>query len=318
MSTLRIGTRGSVLALTQTELVRAELQRQHPDLTVEIERITTKGDTILDRPLSALGARGLFVTEIEDAMRSGRIDCAVHSAKDLPSELPHDMTITAFLQRADARDMLVARIDGPSVTDLPAGARVGTSSPRRICQLRAVRPDLLVLDVRGNVDTRLRKLAAGEYDALVLAAAGLDRLQIQPEHAARLDTELMLPAVGQGALAIESRANDMRVAALFTPLNHTKTSIEVRVERAFLATLGGGCSAAVGAYATVLGSHVTLTGMIGSLEGHRVRDTRTAGINASLDIACEMARTLAKDLLREGKQWLTVAPAPIGTARGSA
>jgi hydroxymethylbilane synthase len=143
-------------------------------------------------------------------------------------------------------------------------------------------------------------------------------LQIQPEHAGRIDTELMLPAVGQGALAIESRTTDTRVAALLAPLNHTRTSIAVRVERAFLATLGGGCSAAVGAYATVLDSHVTLTGMIGSIEGQRVRDTRTAGITASLDIACEMARTLAKDLLREGKQWLATAPVSAGTVRGSA
>src|SRR5579875_2844425 len=176
MRTLRIGTRGSKLALVQSEMVRAALERRHPGLEVELVRITTRGDTVLDRPLAAIGGKGLFVTEIEDAMRDGRVDLAVHSAKDLPSELPLDMTFAAIPRREDARDVLVGNVQ--AIEALAEGARVGTSSPRRQCQLRALRPDLDSADVRGNVDTRLRKLDSGDYDAIILAAAGLNRLGI--------------------------------------------------------------------------------------------------------------------------------------------
>jgi hydroxymethylbilane synthase len=172
---LVIGTRSSKLALAQTQMIRDGLLAAHPDLTIAVEHITTKGDLILDRPLSAIGDKGLFVTEIEDALRQGRIDLAVHSAKDLPSELPPDMALAAFPPRADPRDALIAR-EGRRLADLPEGAHVGTSSLRRACQLRHLRPDLRIGDLRGNVDTRLRKLHEGLYDAIVLAAAGLERL----------------------------------------------------------------------------------------------------------------------------------------------
>src|SRR3954454_4681115 len=217
-SVVVIGTRASKLALVQAHMIRDELLRAHADLTVVVEHITTKGDVILDRPLSAIGDKGLFVTEIEEALRAGRIDLAVHSAKDLPSELPSDMRLAAFPPRADARDALIAR-NHMRLADLPAGAHVGTSSMRRACQLRHLRPDLRISDLRGNVDTRLRKLHEGQYDAIVLAAAGLERLGWAGEISEYLDPSVMLPAVSQGILGIEIRADDAATAALLAALD---------------------------------------------------------------------------------------------------
>lgn len=270
--TLTIGTRRSRLALAQTALVEAALRAAHPDIRIAITPISTRGDLTLDRPLAAIGDKGLFVAEIEAALRDGRIDLAVHSAKDLPAEQPPDLALAAFLPRADARDTLVSRAGG--LAALPSGARVGTGSPRRACQLRAQRPDLVLLDVRGNVDTRLRKLAAGDYDALVLAAAGLDRLGVADAVTERLEPDVMLPAVGQGALAVETRADDRRVSALVAALNHAPTALAVRAERAFLAAVGGGCAAAVGAYGVVEEDRIALTGLIGAADGRMVRGAR--------------------------------------------
>lgn len=292
--TLRIGTRGSKLALVQSEMIRAELMRRHAGLEVELVRITTKGDTVLDRPLAAIGGKGLFVTEIEDAMRDGRVDLAVHSAKDLPSELPDDMTIGAIPPREDARDVLVGSV--ATLAELPPGARVGTSSPRRQCQVRAVRPDLDLRDVRGNVDTRLRKLDGGDYDALVLAAAGLNRLGVHDPRVHPIPTRTLLPAVGQGALAIETRAGDAAVLALVAPLHDVDTADAVVAERAFLAATGGGCDSAVAAYATVHGDTLTLTGVVGAVDGAFVRDERTGSRGESV----RMARDLASALLTGG------------------
>lgn len=292
--TLRIGTRGSKLALVQSEMIRAELMRRHRGLEVELLRITTKGDTVLDRPLAAIGGKGLFVTEIEDAMRDGRVDLAVHSAKDLPSELPDDMTIGAIPPREDARDVLVA--SAATLAELPPGARVGTSSPRRQCQVRAVRPDLELRDVRGNVDTRLRKLDGGDYDALVLAAAGLNRLGVHDPRVHAIPTGTLLPAVGQGALAIETRAGDADVLALVAPLHDTDTADAVIAERAFLAATGGGCDSAVAAYATVHDGTLTLTGVVGAVDGAFVRDERSGPRGESV----RMARDLASALLTGG------------------
>lgn len=292
--TIRIGTRGSKLALVQSEMIRAELMRRHAGLEVELVRITTKGDTVLDRPLAAIGGKGLFVTEIEDAMRDGRVDLAVHSAKDLPSELPDDMTIGAIPPREDARDVLVASV--ATLAELPAGARVGTSSPRRQCQVRAVRPDLELRDVRGNVDTRLRKLDGGDYDALVLAAAGLNRLGVQDSRIHAIPVGTLLPAVGQGALAIETRAGDADILALIAPLHDPDTADAVVAERAFLAATGGGCDSAVAAYATVHDDTLTLTGVVGAVDGAFVRDER-AGARAE---SVRMARDLASALLSGG------------------
>lgn len=292
--TLRIGTRGSKLALVQSELVRAALMRHNPGLEVELVRITTRGDVVLDRPLASIGGKGLFVTEIEDAMRDGRVDLAVHSAKDLPSELPTDMTFAAIPAREDARDVLVASVE--AIEALPHGARVGTSSPRRQCQLLVMRSDLDLADVRGNVDTRLRKLGAGEYDALVLAAAGLNRLGITDPRIHPIPTEQMLPAVGQGALGIEARAADTAVLDLLAPLHDADTADAVVAERAFLAATGGGCDSAVAAHATVHGDVITLTGMIGTVDGAFVRD-HAVGPRAE---GTRIARELAAMLLARG------------------
>lgn len=291
---IAIGTRGSALALAQTELVRAALLVAAPDLTIEIVPITTKGDVLLDRPLAAIGDRGLFVVEIEEALRAGRIDLAVHSAKDLPARLPADMRLGALLPRADARDALISRAGG--LRDLPRGARVGTSSPRRACQLRARRPDLALADVRGNVDTRLRKLAAGEYDALVLAAAGLIRLDRAAAVTEWLPPEVMLPAVGQGALAVEARAADPAIAALLAPLDDAPTRAAVMAERGFLAALGAGCTAAVAAHATVAGGTLALTALIGAPDGRLVRGTA----QGSMVDADSIGAALAGDLLARG------------------
>ena len=288
---ITIGTRGSKLALVQTELVRDALLARHPELTVAVQRITTRGDAILDQPLAtaAINDKGLFIGEIETALREGRIDLAVHSAKDLPSTLPPDMAIAAWTRRADPLDALVSRAGG--LRDLPHGARVGTSSPRRACQLRALRPDLVILDIRGNVDTRLRKLASGDYDAIVLAAAGLERLGLAEVITEPFGPDLMLPAVGQGALAVEVRADDAATAAILAPLNDPATAAALRAERAFLAATEGGCAAAVAAYATVgADGTLLLTGLIGALDGRVVRGERRGAVADGARIGAELAR----------------------------
>ncbi|HYP38824.1 MAG TPA: hydroxymethylbilane synthase [Chloroflexia bacterium] len=267
---LTIGTRSSKLALVQAEIVRAALLRLRPDLDIRLEHITTRGDVVQDRPLSEIGGNGLFVTQIEDALRACRVDVAVHSAKDLQSMMPPDMALAAFLPRADARDVLVSR-DASTLSALTPGARVGTSSPRRTCQLRALRSDLTVLDIRGNVDTRLRKLRDGQYDAIVLAAAGLERLGMLDCVTEWFPTDVMIPAVAQGALAVEVRAGDSFALDLVSRINDPTTSTVVLAERAFLAHIGGGCSLPVGAYATASQDEIRIVGMIGSVDGHVIR-----------------------------------------------
>ncbi len=300
---LIIGTRGSPLALAQTNLISTSLLARHADLEIQIVRITTKGDVLRDRPLSSIGGRGVFVGEIEAALRSREIDLAVHSAKDLPSRLASDMLIAAFPPRSDARDVLVSR--SGLLDELPPGARLGTSSPRRACQIRALRWDLDVVEVRGNVDTRLRKVQLGEYDALVLAAAGLIRLGREIEATQWLNSEQMISAVGQGALALETRADNDRVIALASELDDPPTRIAVTAERAFLARLGAGCTAAAGAHAELVahnepgvGSNNSLRimGMIGSVEGRLVRGVQ----RGPPEHAEEIGLRLAEDLLARG------------------
>jgi hydroxymethylbilane synthase len=292
---LTVGTRGSALALAQTELVLAALRQRWPDVETRVERITTAGDARRDVPLAVLG-RGAFVSEIEAALRERRIDIAVHSAKDLPSRLAAGLRIVATLERADPRDVVVSR-DGSTLRDLPPNARVGTGSPRRACQLRAARPDLDVRDVRGNVDTRLRKLAAGEFDALVLAAAGLIRLGRADEATEWFDPTVMLPAVAQGAIAVEVRAGDQEVLDLVSPIDHPPTAAAVTAERAFLARLGAGCTAAVAAYATVAEpNQLALTALIGAPDGRHVRDA----VIGTVDEAEAMGDNLALALLESG------------------
>ena len=261
---------------------------------MRVERITTTGDARPAESLAALG-RGVFVTEIETALRSGQVDFAVHSAKDLPSTMPDDLTIAAFPARVDARDVLVSRKG--TLRELPAGARVGTSSPRRACQLRAARPELAVIEMRGNVDTRLRKLAGGEFDAIVLAAAGLLRLGRDSEVTEWLDPGGVVPCVGQGALAVEARAADTAIRELLSPLDDAGTRAAVEAERAFLAELGAGCRAAVAAHAVqVSNGEIALTAMIGAVDGRHVRNTRRGAARGG----AELGRTLAHELLLTG------------------
>ena len=292
---LTIGTRGSKLALVQAEQVRAALLARHPGLAVTLEIITTRGDVVLDRPLTAFSDKGLFVDEIEGALRTGRIQLAVHSAKDLPSELAADMTIAAFLPRADPRDVLVSA-SGAGLRDLPAGARVGTSSLRRACQLRAARPDLELCDIRGNVDTRLRKLHEGQYDAIVLAAAGLQRLDRADAITEYLESAVMLPAVGQGALAVEICRGDEATAAYVAVLDDPATRYAVQAERAFLARLGGGCKLPAAGYAAVVGAQLRLAGLVGAADGRLVRDS----IAGDVADGARLGETLAGRLLTGG------------------
>jgi hydroxymethylbilane synthase len=290
---LVVGTRGSALAIAQTNIVSEALRRLHPSVSIRIERIVTTGDARADVPLSQLG-RGVFVSEIESALRNGRIDFAVHSAKDLPSTLASDLTLAAFLPRADARDVLVSRVG--VLRDLPAGARVGTSSPRRMCQLRALRPDLDLRDMRGNVDTRLRKLAAGEYDAIVLAAAGLIRLGRAEEATEWLDRETMIPCVGQGALAVEARADDAFVASLLEGLDDADTRAAVTAERAFLAELGAGCRAAAGAHARIDGDgRLRISAMIGATDGRHMMGTLIGEARDAEHAGSAVARQMLRD-----------------------
>lgn len=292
---LKVGTRGSKLALAQSEIVRAALLDLRPGIDVCLEVITTMGDAVQDRPLSQVGGNGLFVRQIEISLRDGEIDLAVHSAKDLPSALAPGTTIAAYLPRADARDVLISS-SGRGLTELPTGSRVGTSSPRRICQLRALRPDLLLLDIRGNVDTRLRKLREGQYEAIVLAAAGLERLGLQGVVTEWLDPAVMIPAVAQGALAVEIRSDDTDLFALVSMLDDPATRAAVSAERAFLATVAGACSLPVAAHAVLEGDTLRIAAMIGSEDGRSVRGECAAPVEQ----AEETGSALARDLLAGG------------------
>jgi hydroxymethylbilane synthase len=292
--TLRLGTRGSALAMAQARMVADALSAG--GARVEIVKITTQGDVRTDVPLSVIGGRGVFAAELEQALRDGRVDLAVHSAKDLPSTLAADLALAAFLPREDARDVVIAR-GGESLTALAPGAAVGTSSPRRACQLRALRPDLVLRDIRGNVDTRLRKLDSGEYDAIVLAAAGLRRLGLAARITQTLDAATMLPAVGQGAIAVEVRADDAATTAAVAPLDDAATRVAVTAERAFLARLGAGCTAPAAAHATIASDGTLhLEGLIGSHEGATVRAERDG---AQLDAAA-LGVAVAEALLADG------------------
>ncbi|MDZ7639928.1 MAG: hydroxymethylbilane synthase [Bryobacterales bacterium] len=285
---LRIGSRGSKLALWQAEWVKARLEERGAVCRIEI--VKTKGDKILDVPLAQIGGKGLFTKEIEDALLDGRIDLAVHSLKDLPTELPAGLAVASIPQREDPRDAMV----GSTLAALPEGARVGTSSLRRAAQLRALRPDLEILDVRGNVDTRLRKQQEGQYDALVMASAGLTRLGLAGHIAEYLHPEAFLPAVAQGALAIETRDDGGPAWQACQPLNDPRATAEITAERALLAGLGGGCQVPLGAYATVDEEHLTLRAVVVSRDGQRQVRKQIAGKAAD---AASLGAQLAKELL---------------------
>jgi hydroxymethylbilane synthase len=285
---LRIGSRGSKLALWQAEWVKARLEEQGHPCTIEI--IKTKGDKILDVPLAKIGGKGLFTKEIEEALLDGRIDLAVHSLKDLPTELPAGLALACVPQREDPRDALV----GCPLAKLPDGARVGTSSLRRAAQLRALRPDLDILDIRGNVDTRLRKQQEGQYDALVMASAGLTRLGLAQHIADYLDPASFLPAVAQGALAIETRADQGPAWQACQALRDARAEAEVAAERALLAGLGGGCQVPLGANAVTDGNDLLLRAIVVSPDGQRLVRRQMAG---SAEDAVLLGEALAREFL---------------------
>jgi len=314
----RIGTRRSTLALAQAELVAAALRSRHPDLQLRVVHISTEGDERRDVPLQRLGGTGVFVKRIELALLGDEIDLAVHSLKDVPTQIERGLVLAAIPKRADPRDALVVRLETAPTAASPAcsieevarerlpelayGARVGSSSQRRAAQLLALRDDLELADVRGNVDTRLRKLDEGQYDALVLAAAGLDRLGRADRIAKRLDPDQLLPMVGQGALAVETRADDAEAIALVSAIDDPTTRACVEAERAFLAALGGGCTLPVGALAEVEDERLRLRVALGDASGRRIE--RREG-RAPLEEGPALASRLAAELL-------AAAPAPAG------
>ena len=294
--TLRIATRKSPLALWQANFVKDRLEALHPDLQVELVPMSTQGDKILDTPLAKVGGKGLFVKELETAMLEGRADIAVHSMKDVPVEFPDGLGLHTICEREDPRDAFVSNHFN-QIDELPQGAVVGTSSLRRQCQLRAARPDLVIRDLRGNVNTRLAKLDAGEYDAIILAAAGLKRLEMAHRIAAFIEPEQSLPANGQGAVGIECRLDDHELHALLAPLEHPETRIRVLTERAMNRALQGGCQVPIGAYALVQGDEIWLRGLVGSPDGTQViRDE----IRGPLTDGEALGHTLAQRLLADG------------------
>ncbi|GAA66361.1 hydroxymethylbilane synthase [Pseudoalteromonas arctica] len=293
---VRIATRKSALALWQAEFVKAELERFHADVRVELVPMSTQGDIILDTPLAKIGGKGLFVKELEQAMLDGRADIAVHSMKDVPVEFPDGLELYTICEREDPRDAFVSN-NFANLNELPQGAIVGTSSLRRQCQIKALRPDLDIRDLRGNVNTRLGKLDDGQYDAIILAAAGLIRLKMSKRIADYIEPEVSLPANGQGAVGIECRIDDEVTKALLAPLEHTQTRIRVNAERSMNRYLEGGCQVPIGAYALVDGEQVHLRGLVGAVDGSEIlRDEVTGHVNDAEELGIE----LAKKLLAQG------------------
>ena len=300
---LKIATRKSPLAIWQAEFVKSKLENIYPDLKVELVKMTTQGDQILNSPLSKIGGKSLFIKELEVGIIEGRADIAVHSMKDVPYELPQGFEIGAILERESPFDAFVSN-DFNSIQDLPIGAKLGSCSLRRIVQVKAMRPDLEILDLRGNVNTRLKKLDDGEYDAIILACSGLTRLGFDNRIKQDLSPDDSLPAVGQGALGIEIKANDHEISSLIKPLIHQKTQIEVNAERALNATLQGGCSVAIGAFATSEDSKLTLSGMVGNVDsGEIIRIQETGETSKPIDLGIRAAKKLlslgARELLNE-------------------
>lgn len=293
---LRLGTRGSPLALIQTNMVIDSLRALAPAVESEIVIIKTEGDANRRDSLTALGGRGVFVREIEERLLAGEIDAAVHSLKDLPAATPNGLCLAAIPQRADARDVLVTR-SGSGLAGLPQGARVGSSSQRRSAQLLAMRPDLTIADIRGNVDTRLRKLDAGDYDAIVLAAAGLERMGLGARASHAFTPDEMLPSPGQGALAVECRSRDDHVRAQLALLDDAPTRAAVTAERAFLRGLGGGCTLPIGALAVTDGAQLRLRGMVAAPDGRR---RECDAIDGPATDADRLGVTLAERVLAMG------------------
>lgn len=296
MNTLKIATRQSPLALWQAEHIKARLQALHPGLTVELVKFVTQGDKILDTPLAKIGGKGLFVKELENALLDGRADLAVHSMKDVPMDLPDNLTLAVICERENPFDAFVSN-QYLTLDDLPQGARLGTSSLRRKSQIQAYRPDLTIIDLRGNVGTRLGKLDVGEYDAIILAAAGLKRLQLESRIKQILPADLSLPAVGQGALGLECRSNDQAVLTLIAPLFDSATNICIRAERAFNRTLQGGCQVPIAGFAVLENNQLTMQGRVGSPDGQQLLK---AEISGAPEQAEQLGQQLAQRLLEQG------------------
>lgn len=295
-STLILGTRGSKLAVHQSQWVQARLQELAPGLTISLQRIQTSGDKILDVPLAKIGGKGLFVKEIEDALLSKEIDLAVHSMKDVPTALPEGLDILCVPPREDPRDALITR-DGCRLDHLKPGARIGTSSLRRQSQLLHYRPDFTIEMLRGNLDTRLRKLREGQFDAIVLAAAGLRRLAWDAEITEYLPVHLSLPAIAQGALGIEARSDDSFVRELLSRFEHRPTRVTVTAERAMLHRLEGGCQVPIAAHAVLEGDRITVDGLVASVDGRRVIRHQIQGPASE---AQALGTKLAERLLADG------------------
>ena len=303
ISVLKIATRKSPLALWQAEFVKSKLASLYPDLKIELVKMTTQGDQILNSPLSKIGGKSLFIKELEVGMNEGRADIAVHSMKDVPYELPQGFEIGAILERENPFDAFVSN-DYNTIEELPIGAKLGSCSLRRIVQIKAMRPDLEILDLRGNVNTRLKKLDDGEYDAIILACSGLSRLGFEDRIKQDLSPDESLPAVGQGALGIEIKVNDHKISSLIEPLSHKRTMTEVSAERALNATLQGGCSVAIGAFATSKGSELKLCGMVGNVDsGEIIRVEELGETSNPIDLGVRAANKLlslgARELLNE-------------------
>jgi hydroxymethylbilane synthase len=315
-----IATRGSKLALWQADWVRSELQKRNPEIEIELKKIKTTGDKILDVPLAKVGGKGLFVKEIEEAILRGEADLAVHSMKDVPVELPAGLHIGAICKREDPRDAFISQIQNSkfkiqNFKKLPPGARVGTSSLRRMCQLLNIRPDLDIKQLRGNLDTRIRKLDEGQFDAIIVAAAGMRRLGLEHRITEILGSDISIPAIGQGAIGIECRIDDDYINSLIKSLNHYETAVCVRAERAFLKRLGGGCQIPIAAHARLRsqgsgirgqGSYSELTtencqlimdGLVGSVSGERIIKGSIEGREGDAE---KIGARLAEDLLSRG------------------
>jgi hydroxymethylbilane synthase len=293
---IRIGTRASALALWQAEWVKSELEKKYPGTTVTLTKIKTTGDKILDVPLAKVGGKGLFVKEIEEAMLANEIDIAVHSMKDVPTFFPDGLHLSCITKREDPRDALLSR-NKVKFADLPKGANVGTSSLRRQAQLMNVRPDFVIHQLRGNVDTRLRKLKEGQYDAIILAAAGVKRLGLAENVSEYIDPQISLPAIGQGALGIECRVDDRELNDMIAFFNHADTRTCVTGERALLRRLEGGCQVPIACYGEMKDGKLLLTGLVGSVDGKRIIKDAITGDREQAE---KLGVTLAEKLLSRG------------------
>ncbi|RJF72167.1 hydroxymethylbilane synthase [Deinococcus cavernae] len=299
MRTVTVGTRGSTLALAQTRWVIARLKEEWPETEFRLQTISTQGDRNRESlgQLAQKGDKGFWVKEIEEALLQSRIDIAVHSLKDLPTAQPEGLEVASIPKRVDARDVLVGREGMKKLAELPQGARVGTSSIRRKAFLKSYRPDLQVIDLRGNIDTRLAALGTGEYDAIILAAAGLIRTELRHRIDEFIEPDILLPAPGQGALALETRSEDDLTIEVAYAIHDHLTDDRITAEREFLAGLGAGCMAPVGAHATVKGGTLTLEGWVAAVDGtHVIRATSSGDAGECADIGAE----LANDLLKQG------------------